>query len=367
MPMPTNHSSDRLLGGLYLQTGEQQLVLPQTHTEVHASIAGNLSRVQVIQKFENPFNKTLEAVYVLPLPMDATVDDMEIKMGDRLIKGIIKKRSKEQPISEQKDGSRQNSPLEQRITNIKPGDKIEITISYINSLKFERGDYKFILPLVTHTKHDNKVTLEIDAGVAISDVRSTSHQIHCEYQEKIVRVKLESIEPMPNKDLIVLYRVAGKHPQATVLTQSDCRQFYTPPESKKEKAELEFESAEEAFDISLLSPNIMQEVESDLDKLTLEALQPHLQIVSVTGLDEVAVDFLMQHLESVNLPTDLCGEIVLEFPISQNGRVGEIILDEDGSTLKNVGSIDLIKRWLSTWRAPTGITNTVRLTLHIDT
>ena len=70
--------------GLYVQ-GQQQ-VFPLQHTEVVAKISGNVSRVEVTQTFNNPFKDPLEAVYVFPLPDEAAVDDMEIKVGDRIIR-----------------------------------------------------------------------------------------------------------------------------------------------------------------------------------------------------------------------------------------------------------------------------------------
>ena len=76
------------LGGLYGKTGEQQLVFPLKHTEVKAKIAGNVSRVEVTQTFANPLTEPLEAVYVFPLPDEAAVDEMKIKIGDRTNQAI---------------------------------------------------------------------------------------------------------------------------------------------------------------------------------------------------------------------------------------------------------------------------------------
>jgi Ca-activated chloride channel homolog len=86
---------------LYVQSPQaEKLVFPLKHTEVIAKIADNLSRVDVIQSFENPFTQPLEAVYIFPLPDEAAVDDMEIKIGDRIIKGNIKKREEAVAIYE---------------------------------------------------------------------------------------------------------------------------------------------------------------------------------------------------------------------------------------------------------------------------
>jgi Ca-activated chloride channel homolog len=268
------------LGGLYVKSREgQQLVFPLQHTEVQAKIAGNVSRVEVKQTFENPFTEPLEAVYVFPLPDEAAVDDMEIKIGDRIIKGNIKKREEARAIYEQaKQEGRTAGLLEQErdniftqsLANIKPGEQIDVTIRYSDSLKFEGGNYEFVFPMVvgpryipgtpidpnasggtasepmtlnqdtdrvpdaarlnspvlppgTRSGHDIGVTVEIDAGVTIRDVRSPSHQLRIEHEGQIVRVKLGGEDTIPNKDLILRYQVAGDNTQATALTQSDER------------------------------------------------------------------------------------------------------------------------------------------------
>lgn len=98
--MNTVSHKNQQIGGLYVQSPQgEQLVFPLKHTEVIAKVTGNLSRVEVIQSFENPFTQPLEAVYIFPLPDEAAVDDMEIKIGSRIIKGNIKKREEAVAIS----------------------------------------------------------------------------------------------------------------------------------------------------------------------------------------------------------------------------------------------------------------------------
>ncbi len=258
--------SDQPIGGLYVQTDDNQLVFPLKHTEVQAKIAGNVSRVEVTQTFENPFSEPLEAVYVFPLPDEAAVDEMEIKIGDHIIKGSIKKREEAKEIYEQaKQQGRTAGLLEQErdniftqsLANIKPGEQIDVTIRYTDSLKFEGGNYEFVFPMVvgprfipgtaidgsgdtdqvpdasritppiippdTRSGHDIGVTVEIDAGIPVSDVHSTSHQLTIERNDQIVRVKLGGEDTIPNKDLVLRYQVAGDNTQATVLTHSDER------------------------------------------------------------------------------------------------------------------------------------------------
>jgi len=267
MPTHTSESSKDRLGGLYVKSrDEKQLQFPLKHTEVKAKIAGNLSRVEVTQTFENPFADPLEAIYVFPLPDEAAVDDMEIKIGDHIIKGNIKKREEAQAIYNQaKQQGRTAGLLEQErdniftqsLANIKPGEQIDVTIRYTDSLKFEGGNYEFVFPMVvgprfipgtaidgsgdtdivpdasritpaivppdTRSAHDIGVSVEIEAGIPVSNVHSTSHQLQIEHEGQIVRVKLGEEDTIPNKDLILRYQVAGNNTQATVLTQADER------------------------------------------------------------------------------------------------------------------------------------------------
>ncbi|MEG4395709.1 VIT domain-containing protein [Microcoleus sp. BROC3] len=259
------------VGGLFVKTPNttSEQVFPLKQTEVKAKIAGNISRVEVVQKFENPFPESIEAVYIFPLPDEAAVDDMEIKIGSRIIKADIKRREEALEIYEQarKQGrtaglleQERDNIFTQSLANIKPGEKIEVTIRYTESLKFAGGDYEFVFPMVvgpryisgnttppnppllrggdrsgadrinppvlppgTRSGHNIAVSVEIDAGVAIGDVRSTSHQITTDRSGNIVQVQLANSDTIPNKDLILRYRVAGENTRATILTQSDKR------------------------------------------------------------------------------------------------------------------------------------------------
>ncbi|MEH2355678.1 VIT domain-containing protein [Nostoc sp.] len=265
--MNTVSAKNLNLGGLYVQSPQgEQVIFPLKHTEVLAKIAGNLSRVEVIQSFENPFSQPLEAVYIFPLPDEAAVDDMEIKIGDRIIKGNIKKREEAVAIYEKaKQEGRTAGLLEQErdniftqsLANIKPGEQIDVTIRYTESLKFEAGNYEFVFPMVVgpryipgtpidgsgdtdqvpdasritppvvlegmRSRHNINVTVEIDAGLPISEVRSPSHQLKIEHSGQIVRIQLAGEDTIPNKDLILRYQVSGKETQSTVLSQADDR------------------------------------------------------------------------------------------------------------------------------------------------
>src|SRR5205085_9199554 len=112
-------------------------VCPLKHTDVKAEISGFLSCVVVTQEFENPFKDKIEAVYTFPLPQNAAVDDMTLRVGDRTVRGRIKLREEARAIYEAARSAGQIAGLldqerpnlfTQSVANIMPGEKVTITI-----------------------------------------------------------------------------------------------------------------------------------------------------------------------------------------------------------------------------------------------
>ncbi len=89
------------------------------------------------------------------------------------------------------------------------------------------------------------------------------------------------------------------------------------------------------------------------------------QIVSVSGLDQQMVALLTQHLQSIQFPTIFNGDLVFELQVSK-GRVRQVVLDEQLSSLKEETVIETIRRSLLTWLAPQTLTTTVILTMRIQ-
>ncbi len=280
-------------GALKVISKEQKdLEMPLAHTSVDAQIAGYVARVTVTQTFVNPFKEALEAVYVFPLPHQAAVDTMTMKIGDRVIKSVIKKRDEARKIYEQaKQAGKTTSLLEQErpniftqsIANIMPGDSIEIQISYVGVLKYEEGEYEFVFPMVVGPRyipggriigkqgggwapdtdivpdasritppvikpnersgHDIDITVRLDDGIKFDKLRSPSHWIDTERDGKRrAVVKLDPRDTIPNKDFILRYNVLGKAPTFGAVTYGTGTDGYfllmLAPKANYSKAEI---------------------------------------------------------------------------------------------------------------------------------
>ena len=264
--------------------GTPQAICPLKHTEVKAQISGFLSRVTVTQQFENPFTEKIEAVYTFPLPQNAAVDDMTMLIGDKTIRGKILKREEAQAVYEAAKAGGQRASLlaqerpnifTQSVANILPGEQIKITISYVETLKYEDGSYEFVFPMVVGPRyipgnatgaqstglapdtdkvpdasritpppppagmragHDISVEVSLDAGVPIDALNSKTHQVIVERpSDRRARVTLQALATIPNKDFILRYDVAGKKINDALLTHyTGASGFFTlivqPPE-----------------------------------------------------------------------------------------------------------------------------------------
>ena len=76
-------------GGLLLRAADGLREAPTLETEVEIDVSGMITRVHVVQRFENPTPDWVEGVYVFPLPEGASVDGLEIRSGLELDDPVV--------------------------------------------------------------------------------------------------------------------------------------------------------------------------------------------------------------------------------------------------------------------------------------
>ncbi len=282
------------------EEGEVVGMCPLKHTDVRTEISGFVARVEVTQQFHNPYDEKIEAVYTFPLSQNAAVDDMLMKVGDREIRGEIKRREEARRIYEAAkraghvasllDQERPNI-FTQSVANIMPGENVDITIRYVEVLKYEDGWFEFSFPTVvgpryipgkptsaqpevppqlegqvvepdvpegqgepqgtgwspdtdqvpdasritplvtapeTRAGHDISISVQIDAGAEIRELESKLHEIITERDGETAHVRLKEKDTLPNKDFILRYTTASDEIEDAVLVHaSDLGRFFT--------------------------------------------------------------------------------------------------------------------------------------------
>ena len=251
--------------------GQVMGLCPLRNTSVEAAISGPIARVTVTQNFENTSSGKIEAIYTFPLPNKAAVDDMTMTIGDRVVKGTIKRREEAREMFERARRQGQVAALldqerpnifTQAVTNIVPGARVKIVISYVETVPYEAGKYAFSFPMVvgprytprggqvsdaariappiappsTRAGHDISLKVAIDAGVQIDSLASSSHAVDVDRPSgSRAVVKLKNQNEIPNRDFILEYDVAGRTVADAVLTHRGSRGGYfmlmlQPPE-----------------------------------------------------------------------------------------------------------------------------------------
>lgn len=235
------------------------------HTDVVAEVTGFVSAVTVTQRFKNPFTKPVEAIYVFPLPENAGVDEMTLTAGSRVIRATIQKRAEARRMYEAaKSQGRRAALLDQErpniftqsVANLLPGESVQVSLRYVAPLRFDDGAYTFnfpmtvgpryvagapldgqsqgsgtvpdtdrvddasrITPPVERTGRDISVEVRLEAGTVIEDLWSVSHRLQSERPSSSrAVVSLDSSDRLPNKDLILRWRVSGAEKRAAVVS-----------------------------------------------------------------------------------------------------------------------------------------------------
>jgi Ca-activated chloride channel family protein len=284
---------------LYSLDGHPLQRAPLLNTEVEMSVTGMLARVTVVQRFRNPGQAWLEGIYQFPLPSGSAVERLRMRVGERVIEGVIKeKQQAEQVYREAKASGKKASLVSQQrpnifttsVANIAPGEELQVEIGYQQTVDYHDGRFELRFPLVVGPRYipgrsqleesshftqihgwagdtdqvpdasqitppvadpadglRNPVALRIslDAGLPLAEVLSHYHPV-IETRESAERVVVTLAEgPVPaDRDFLLSWRAqAGMEPRAALFKEQWQAQDYAllmlmPPDQEPEAQKL---------------------------------------------------------------------------------------------------------------------------------
>jgi len=255
-------------GDLPRLEGPDGRAFPLTDTQVKATLTGFVGQIEVRQTYENPHETPIEATYVFPLPENSAVDDMQIVIGDRIIRADIQPReaaratyesAKRQGYTAALLEQERTNVFTQSVANIAPKEKIDVVIHYVQDLTFDDGTFEFVFPMVvgprfihgnpvpgrsgngmmadtdavpdasrvsppiagtgTRTGHDIGIDVHIDPGVPIHHFAVPTHDVsHRKAPNGTIDVSLANGTSIPNRDFVLRYSVADSVVQSTLFT-----------------------------------------------------------------------------------------------------------------------------------------------------
>ncbi len=124
-------------------------------TDVGIEVAGLIARSRVSQRFFNNSGQWAEGRYVFPLPDDSAVDELTIRIGDRLIEGEIQERGEARQTYRRARAAGQAAGLVEQeranlftthVANIPPNQEIEVRIGFRQRVDFEHGRFSLHFP-----------------------------------------------------------------------------------------------------------------------------------------------------------------------------------------------------------------------------
>jgi Ca-activated chloride channel homolog len=153
----------RGLGCLEVIQQGQKISLPLAGVDIKAKVADRVASVTVKQTFKNSYTEHLEAVYIFPLSGNCAVSEFQLKVGDRVIKGVVEERAQaRQQYQQAIDSGKRAALLEQerddvftvQVGNLPPGEEVTVLLTYSERLPFfEDGKTEIRLPLVVAPRY----------------------------------------------------------------------------------------------------------------------------------------------------------------------------------------------------------------------
>ena len=156
--------SDARSGSLLLKTNDDGYTEAiRLGIDVDLTVSGPTIRARVTQIFKNPTQDWVEATYVYPLPTGGAVDTLKMVVGDRVVVGEIKERQQARQVYEQarRDGKKAALTEQERpniftnsVANIGPGETVLVQIEYQEPVQQSGNEFSLRIPMVVGPRYN---------------------------------------------------------------------------------------------------------------------------------------------------------------------------------------------------------------------
>lgn len=273
----------------------KRVALPVDMT-ANIEVSGLIAYAQIKQVFVNPYNLELEGKYQFPLPENAAIKHLTVKVADKEIVGqIMEKKAAKAVYNKAKRQGRKASLVQQKranlftnnIANIPAQSTVVVTLTFIMPVTFFNNQLNINLPLAmtaryhpAHYQHspaelpselsaetctsnlkpsqfsvlnDNtattaqrpatetnskilaksqaSITIELNAGVPVTSIRSASHQIHAKAvnnQRSSYLISLSKQQAIANRDFNLTWQLEpSQQPQVSSFTEQVDGEYFT--------------------------------------------------------------------------------------------------------------------------------------------
>ena len=145
--------------GLYTSTGAQ---VPLQGVDVSGELLGAHARVRVRQRYRNTESKPVEAVYVFPLPSDATLTAFSMECAGRRVQGVLKEREAAfRAYDDAVTAGHGAALLDQerpnvftaQVGNLLPNEETLVEVEFLQAIQVEEGCVRWALPTLVAPRY----------------------------------------------------------------------------------------------------------------------------------------------------------------------------------------------------------------------
>ena len=135
---------------------------PAQRTRVRIRVTGPIARAVVSQQFHNPGTTWAEALYAFPLPEDAAVDHLRMRIGERVIEGEVQEKAAARATyAAARDLGQRTALVEQQrpnlfttaVANIPPGAVLSVEIEYQHALQWQDDAFSLRFPMAVTPRY----------------------------------------------------------------------------------------------------------------------------------------------------------------------------------------------------------------------
>jgi Ca-activated chloride channel family protein len=200
---------------------------------VDTSIEGQVARTHVDQVFVNITPRSLEAVYLFPVPDGAVIDEFALWQNGEKITGEVlsafeARRIYEDIVRRQRDPAlleyADRRLIRLRVFPIPAGGESRIEIRYTELLEATSGTFRYVYPLDTERFsvrpiESVRIAVDLHADIAIKNVYSPSHDVSVRRpDDRTATVHYEESGTRPDSDFLLYYALADDPIGMSLLT-----------------------------------------------------------------------------------------------------------------------------------------------------
>ena len=246
----------------------------KVNIDVAMTITGMVNRVNVTQTFSNTTDNWQEGIYVFPLPENATVDHMRLRIGERVIEGQIKEKEEAKKIYKRAKQTGKKAALTEQerpnifttsVANIAPHETVKVEIEFQQITHYDNGAFSIRFPMTVgpryipgesldriysgfssgtgwahdtdevidasritpHVIHPNRkreniatIKIDLDAGLELERIHSPYHEIEIDKQNNQYYIELKQDSALANRDFELIWQPhPSDAPKAALFTE----------------------------------------------------------------------------------------------------------------------------------------------------